>query len=184
MSKSIRPGKPAAGGFTLIELFVVIVIIGILVSLSVAALLGAREKGRQTICMNSQEQLGKAILGYESTRRPFSRLRQRDSRLQLQQRDRRRESCPQLVRTPSPLHRSPGHLGGRRPWPATMGSGAGRYRQRHDRVSLRQLPLGKDQPADLPGRRQRQRSQRPGPVELHGELEHLQQPARWAASLT
>ena len=67
MSKSIRAGKPAAGGFTLIELLVVIVIIGILVSLLVAALLGAREQGRKTTCLNNQEQLGKAILGYEST---------------------------------------------------------------------------------------------------------------------
>ena len=65
MSKTIRPGKPAVGGFTLIELLVVIVIVGTMVALLTVAVMGAREKGRQTTCLNNQKQLAAAILGYD-----------------------------------------------------------------------------------------------------------------------
>ncbi len=50
-----------ATGFTLIELLVVIAIIAILAALLFPRLLAAREKGRQTACMNNQRQLAMAI---------------------------------------------------------------------------------------------------------------------------
>ena len=54
--------------FTLVELLVVIVIIGMLMALLLPAVLSARGRARQTQCTNRQQELGKALLQYEGAK--------------------------------------------------------------------------------------------------------------------
>ncbi len=63
MIRSSRPHR-AAVGFTLIELLVVIAIIAILAAILFPVFAKAREKARQTACLNNQRQLATAILLY------------------------------------------------------------------------------------------------------------------------
>ena len=54
--------------FTVVELLVVIAIIGLLVGLMIPAVNRARATARQTQCLNNQQQIGKAILAYATSK--------------------------------------------------------------------------------------------------------------------
>jgi prepilin-type N-terminal cleavage/methylation domain-containing protein/prepilin-type processing-associated H-X9-DG protein len=60
-----NPSRRSLHGFTLVELLVVITVIGVLVALIIPAVNGVREDARQTVCMNNQIQIAKAVIEYD-----------------------------------------------------------------------------------------------------------------------
>ncbi|MEX0678965.1 MAG: DUF1559 domain-containing protein [Pirellulales bacterium] len=58
----------------MVELLVVIAIIAMLVGLLIPAVMRAREAGRRTTCLNNQQNIGKAILNYVTSKEKFPPL--------------------------------------------------------------------------------------------------------------
>ncbi len=59
------------GGFTIIELLVVLVIIAILIALLLVGLRGAREAARTTVCLSNQRQIALASLNYANHNKDY-----------------------------------------------------------------------------------------------------------------
>jgi prepilin-type N-terminal cleavage/methylation domain-containing protein/prepilin-type processing-associated H-X9-DG protein len=67
----LQARRPRAGGFTLVELLVVIGIIALLISILLPSLNAAREQARTAKCLSNLQQLGLAAVTYTSANRGY-----------------------------------------------------------------------------------------------------------------
>jgi prepilin-type N-terminal cleavage/methylation domain-containing protein len=69
---NLRPSnRPARGGFTLVELLVVIGIIALLISILIPALNKAREQSMRLKCLSNLKQIGTAVVMYANDSKQF-----------------------------------------------------------------------------------------------------------------
>jgi len=67
--RTLSRHRGVAGGFTLIEILVVVAIIGLLVAILLPALARAREQARRVVCMSNLRQQGYGFSGYSAANR-------------------------------------------------------------------------------------------------------------------
>ncbi len=68
---------PRAGGFTIVELLVVVAILVVLVAVLVPSLGQAREQARRVKCMANQRTLAQAVLGFAEEHRGYGQILER-----------------------------------------------------------------------------------------------------------
>ena len=71
MTKIVSHRDVTRGGFTLVELLVVITIIGLLVGLLLPAVNSARQTARQAQCLNNLRQIGTGVVAFESSKQRY-----------------------------------------------------------------------------------------------------------------
>jgi prepilin-type N-terminal cleavage/methylation domain-containing protein len=72
LARGARPDR--RGGFTLVELMVVIAIIAMLVGLLIPAVMAARNAARRNQCISNQQNLGKGVINYVTMKNKFPPL--------------------------------------------------------------------------------------------------------------
>jgi prepilin-type N-terminal cleavage/methylation domain-containing protein/prepilin-type processing-associated H-X9-DG protein len=71
MHRALSHRRPRRGGFTLVELLVVIGIIALLIAILLPALSKARKQGQWAVCMSNMRQIGQAMLLYANENRSY-----------------------------------------------------------------------------------------------------------------
>lgn len=73
-ARSPRTASRGSGGFTLIEVLVVVAIIALLVSILIPSLMRARELARTTLCVSNLKQLPQAVISFSVSHGGYAQL--------------------------------------------------------------------------------------------------------------